>query len=184
MTQSLNQKEVHICASERFPLWRKPLQDLRFLKQHMAGLQGCRQGYGCGFMEKKSLCGCVGVVGVWWHALRYHLIMHNYCYRRKIEIKLLALGGVFDLDPQFWLRWCQNCEEKGLAASVSWIPDATMVVVLVVWSHFNVCKGGLPLWQMWWKGRAIKLSAFILGTDKKLFEVLGLIFILEEFKFN
>lgn len=110
-----------------------------------------------------------GWVGVWWHAIRHCLIMHNYCYRLKVEIKLLALGGVFDLDLQFWLRWCKNCEEKDLAAAITWIPDATMVVVLVVWSHFNVCKGGLPLWQMIWKGRAIKLSAFILGTDKRHF---------------
>lgn len=68
MTQSPNQKEVHICASERFPskMGGENEQDLRFLKQHTAGLQGCRQDYGCGFMEKKSLClRVVGVVGVW-----------------------------------------------------------------------------------------------------------------------
>ena len=71
--------------------------------------------WGVGACVRVCVCVCV----VWGQAIRYCLIMHNYCSRLKAEVKLLALRGVFDLDLQFWLRWCQNCEEKDLPASVT-----------------------------------------------------------------
>lgn len=79
---------------------------------------------------------------------------------------MVGSGRYFLLNLQFWLRGCQNSEEKDLAASITLIPNATVVMILVVWSHFNVCKGGLPFWQMIWSEADINLSVFISGIDK------------------
>lgn len=74
-----------------------------------------------------------------------------------------------------------------MAASITLIPDAT-VVVLVVWSHFNVCKGGLPFWQMIGGGDKTVCIHFWYRYEaflyKKLFKVADLTCIPEEFKFN